>query len=319
MLQCNIIPLSAYRYGQCDATPKSYDFRFSELRAVFFLIWDRIISVVAQNRADKGVMIEGGHKQAHQHEGAVELADVRGLAEKITAISPEWAEGGRSAGFVQLVIGHLPQGLADHHHTAILIPDDDQSKAPHYADRPEDSRGQIIFCDSATLPLPTESIDDLLIIGCLEGMPDRPGFISELSRIATARGHVTLVFFQKTRFWPVSASGLRASEGRPSRSEVIRSLRAAGFDIARSVTSRYVRLSSEDRPVAAPRFRLERIRSQLGALLGGVVVIRAKKQRYAPSARPGLSWRRHRRQLKLARQGGYGLCRAKNNQALNTG
>ncbi|MDE2028939.1 MAG: methyltransferase domain-containing protein [Alphaproteobacteria bacterium] len=143
--------------------------------------------------------------------------------------------------------------------------------------------GPNISClvDPTDLPLPDASIDRVVLLHALEAMPDPAPMLREIWRVLKSGGRLLTVAPNRRGFWAHN-DRTPFGNGQPYSPRQARSLlHGQGFLIERLAFALYA-------PPGAARFgfsfvdRVEKIAARLFSGFGGVLLIEAGKQLYAP-------------------------------------
>ncbi len=149
---------------------------------------------------------------------------------------------------------------------------------------PGDGPGLVALCAEDELPLPDMSVDRLLVMHCLETTRDLHLTLREAWRVLNGTGKLLLVVPNRRGVW-ARVDSTPFGHGNPwSASQIKRALREAMFVPERAETALFMPpFRSGLMLKIAPLW--ERIGARWFRTFGGVHIIEASKQLYAPTAR----------------------------------
>ncbi len=143
--------------------------------------------------------------------------------------------------------------------------------------------GPNITClvDGISLPLPDQSVDRVIVMHGLEAVPDADIFLREIWRVMKSGARLLVIVPNRRGLWAHS-DRTPFGDGQPySSSQLKRVLRDQGFLVDRAWTALFLPPSTS-RLVRSIAGFLEKYGDRLFPALGGVHVMEASKQLYAP-------------------------------------
>jgi SAM-dependent methyltransferase len=143
--------------------------------------------------------------------------------------------------------------------------------------------GPNISClvDTSNLPLPDSSVDRVILIHALDGAADPQSMLNEVWRVIKSNGRLLVIVPNRRGIWTHS-DRTPFGTGQPySASQIRGSLRNHGFLIDRDWPALYVPPTTS-RLVLSLADVMEKYGEKLFPSFGGVLLVEASKQLYAP-------------------------------------
>lgn len=147
---------------------------------------------------------------------------------------------------------------------------------------PKEGPNIVALADGTQWPLPDESINRLVMLHALETAPEPEETLREAWRVLVAGGRILVMVPNRRGLWAHHDSTPFGSGQPYSLSQIRASLRDQGFLVERAYHALYVppfggRLA---RMLAS---RIERLASLFSPAFGGLLIVEASKQMYAPT------------------------------------
>lgn len=137
------------------------------------------------------------------------------------------------------------------------------------------------FADSQSLPLPDESIDCVILLHALEGVVEPDNMLRELWRVMKSGGRMLMFVSNRRGLWAHS-DRTPFGTGQPYSGGQIRNiLRDQGFITSRIGHALYMPPTSS-RLLNSLADKIEKVGEKVFPGFGGVLVVEAGKQLYAP-------------------------------------
>ena len=147
---------------------------------------------------------------------------------------------------------------------------------------PNEGTTQCVLVEETHLPLPDNSVDRLLVVHCLEGADTTRQLLREIWRVLAPEGRLMLIVPNRRSVW-ARADKTPFGHGRPySRGQLQRLLENAmfaPFDWAWALHFPPVEHHIVLRSVIA----FERFGAQVWPALGGIIIVEARKELFAPT------------------------------------
>lgn len=192
------------------------------------------------------------------------------------ALAPYLTQSGTLAAY-----GYAPPVLPNGADKALLLMPAPQGVAPW----PSAEANQAVLCEEVVWPLADQSVDTLLLVHALENCASPPALLAECWRVLKGNGRLVLLAANRRGLWS-RTEATPFGRGRPFTATQLRRLL---YD-AQFVPEGW------QRALYTPPFKSpwllktaplwEKIGPRIAKIHGGVVVMGAAKQLYAPTAKP---------------------------------
>ena len=146
---------------------------------------------------------------------------------------------------------------------------------------PREGPNATCLADVTELPLPSESVNRVLLFHALEGMAEPENLLREAWRVLKGNGRLLVIVPNRRGLWAHNDDTPFGTRRPYSPSQLRRVLRDQGFSVARAQGALYLP-PSRSRLALSIAEGLEKIGSRLFSGLGGVVLMEGEKQVYAP-------------------------------------
>ncbi|WP_343560735.1 class I SAM-dependent methyltransferase [Kiloniella sp. b19] len=149
---------------------------------------------------------------------------------------------------------------------------------------PRDRAGKVVLADEAQLPLPDYSVDRVLLVHGLESTEYVRDMLQEIWRVLTGEGRLLIVAPSRRGIW-ARIDKTPFGWGHPfSRHQVMSLLRDTSFQMLHTERTLYTP-PSHSAAILRSSPAWERLGKRLAPSFGGVLMVEATKQLYAPTPR----------------------------------